>query len=187
MCAKASAKGELVCRRHTARQILLQQVFAPAFNMLLLCAMRCTVLMPCKNFAAQDAGCVEVDEESGPSSVRTQMMGRVASFYYLKHATMAHLSRALRPGMPIPEVGLWLCPFIGRRSRVIALQIERCGCNVALWHSVKMHVPLKLAGTLRCRAAAIHRLCSWTQIHILVTGMWPNCLQWDSVLMRSFT
>ena len=34
-----------------------------------------------------------------------QMMGRVASFYYLKHQTMGHLTRALRPAMPAQEVG----------------------------------------------------------------------------------
>ena len=70
-----------------------------------VCSVGAVLMLTVGNAAAQDAGCVEVDEEGGPGSVRAQMMGRVASFYYLKHATMAHLSRALRPGMPLPEVG----------------------------------------------------------------------------------
>ena len=53
--------------------------------------------------SAQDAGCIEVDDQAG-GTVAPLTIGRVASFYYLKHATMAHLSRALRPGMAVAEV-----------------------------------------------------------------------------------
>ena len=38
-------------------------------------------------------------------SVTPTMMGRVASFYYLKHATMAGFAAGLRAGMTAAEVG----------------------------------------------------------------------------------
>lgn len=61
----------------------------------------------------QDAGCCEVDEDG---MVAPAMMGRVASFYYLKHQTMGHLTRSLRPAMPAQEVRRWGCVRRSARS-----------------------------------------------------------------------
>ena len=52
----------------------------------------------------QDAGCVELDEEV--DAVASLPAGRIASFFYLKHATMATWSRGLAAHMEPREVEL---------------------------------------------------------------------------------
>ena len=42
-----------------------------------------------------------VDEED---QVEAQMFGQVASFYYLKHQTMAVFAKALKGGLGVPQV-----------------------------------------------------------------------------------
>ena len=54
----------------------------------------------------QDAGCVELDEEA--DSVASLPAGKIASFFYLKHATMATWSRGLAAHMEPREVDLLL-------------------------------------------------------------------------------
>lgn len=49
----------------------------------------------------QDAGCLTVDEED---QVEPQMFGQVASFYYLKHQTMAVFAKNLKVGLGVPQV-----------------------------------------------------------------------------------
>lgn len=49
----------------------------------------------------QDAGCLVVDEED---QVEPQMFGQVASFYYLKHQTMAVFAKNLTAGLGVPKV-----------------------------------------------------------------------------------
>ncbi len=49
----------------------------------------------------QDAGCLTVDEED---QVEPQMFGQVASFYYLKHQTMAVFAKSLKVGLGVPQV-----------------------------------------------------------------------------------
>ena len=51
----------------------------------------------------QDAGCLVVDEED---QVEPQMFGQVASFYYLKHQTMAVFAKNLSAGLGVPKVSL---------------------------------------------------------------------------------
>lgn len=41
-------------------------------------------------------------EEDG--QLQPQTLGRIASFYYLQHETMAVLADGLQPGMTVPEV-----------------------------------------------------------------------------------
>jgi hypothetical protein len=70
-----------------------------------------------------------VEEEGVASSVRALMLGRVASFYYLKHATMGHLSRALGPGMALPAVrphARLAAPTAASTSLLSALTIVAC-------------------------------------------------------------
>ncbi|KAK9868384.1 hypothetical protein WJX84_004044 [Apatococcus fuscideae] len=56
--------------------------------------------------ALEDAGCLTVDEED---QVEPQMFGQVASFYYLKHETMAVFAKNLTAGLGIPKVLEVLC------------------------------------------------------------------------------
>ncbi|PRW32956.1 activating signal cointegrator 1 complex subunit 3 isoform B [Chlorella sorokiniana] len=55
----------------------------------------------------QDAGCLEVDEETG--AVQSLAMGRIASFYYMRHQTMATFAQALGPGMDVQSLLPVLC------------------------------------------------------------------------------
>ncbi|KAK9850259.1 hypothetical protein WJX84_005584 [Apatococcus fuscideae] len=57
-------------------------------------------------FALEDAGCLVVDEED---QVEPQMFGQVASFYYLKHQTMAVFAKNLTAGLGVPKVLEVLC------------------------------------------------------------------------------
>ena len=50
----------------------------------------------------QTAGCVEIGQED--ESVRSTMLGQVASMYYLKHQTMAGFAAALRGSMSPADV-----------------------------------------------------------------------------------
>ncbi len=45
---------------------------------------------------------MEVNEDG---TIDALTLGRIASFYYLKHESMHVLSRGLRAGMGVPEVG----------------------------------------------------------------------------------
>jgi hypothetical protein len=56
--------------------------------------------------ALEGAGCLAVDEAGG---VAVLTPGRIASFYYLRHATLATFARELRPGMGPPDVLRALC------------------------------------------------------------------------------
>jgi activating signal cointegrator complex subunit 3 len=49
----------------------------------------------------QEAGCVEVGDDD---SVAPTTMGRVASFYYLRHETLALFARSLTADMTVPQV-----------------------------------------------------------------------------------
>ena len=56
--------------------------------------------------ALEGAGCLAVDEAGG---VAVLTPGRIASFYDLRHATLATFARELRPGMGPPDVLRALC------------------------------------------------------------------------------
>jgi len=49
----------------------------------------------------QDAGCLEMNEDG---TIDALTMGRTASFYYLKYASMRVFSQGLHAGMEVPEV-----------------------------------------------------------------------------------
>ncbi|KAL6761039.1 Sec63 domain-containing protein [Haematococcus lacustris] len=57
--------------------------------------------------ALQAAGCCSLGEEE--DSVGATALGRVASFYYLQHATMEVFSRSLQPDMQLPQVLQVMC------------------------------------------------------------------------------
>lgn len=50
----------------------------------------------------QTAECIEIGEDE--STITPTTMGRVASFYYLKHASMASFAQGLKAGMTADEV-----------------------------------------------------------------------------------
>lgn len=57
--------------------------------------------------ALEDAGCLSISSEDG--SIESLTPGRIASFYYLQHATMATFRQELRAGMGVPDVLHTLC------------------------------------------------------------------------------
>ena len=59
--------------------------------------------------ALSEAGCLEIDEEGGVACLTP---GRIASFYYLKHETMAEFTRGLGPGMDVKGVLHVLCSAV---------------------------------------------------------------------------
>lgn len=69
----------------------------------------------------QDAGCLVVDEED---QVEPQMFGQVASFYYLKHQTMAVFAKNLTAGLGVPKVTL-----ATPRAMSIALALMKVCCT----------------------------------------------------------
>lgn len=54
----------------------------------------------------QEAGCLEIDDEG---AVESTANGRIASFYYLRHATMAGFTESLGPGMGVEDMLGALC------------------------------------------------------------------------------
>ena len=67
--------------------------------------------------------CWQVDEETG--AVQTLAMGRIASFYYMRHQTMATFAQALGPGM---DVQVWVTGMGGEAGRGCS-----AGCSAAVW------------------------------------------------------
>ena len=61
----------------------------------------------------QDAGCVSLGNDG---EVMVMAAGRVAAHYYLRHQTLAHFTRGLRPGLVPAQVR----PYVGWTVREVA-------------------------------------------------------------------
>ncbi|KAL4422681.1 hypothetical protein ABPG75_008878 [Micractinium tetrahymenae] len=89
----------------------------------------------------QDAGCLEVDEETG--AVQCLTMGRIASFYYMRHQTMATFAQQLGPGMDVRALLPVLCGAAEYDELPVRHNEDRL--NVILAQSVRWPVDTRTA------------------------------------------
>lgn len=107
--------------------------------------------------ALAEAGCVALDELN-QGGVECLTPGRIASFYYLKHATMTAFAQGLGPGMQVHDVLRVLCS--AAEYAELPVRHNEDQLNAGLAGQVRYPPDLKTVGTYLALVELVHTYIS---------------------------